>query len=137
VNAQVRDLSNTSWYSTNSSYLSAYNSSYWQNYSSCSNYGTLSCTNSTSGYSYGSMYGYNEVGGAGFSWTGSTALTLYTNATNMAKHDQYALYLGMYLDAGSSLDAYGLLSHWGGSASASINLLTLGNGAVLNSITIA
>jgi hypothetical protein len=136
MSAYVQDLNNGSWYNYNYSYADAYNYSYWENYTSCSNYGTPSCYNFTggSGYLYG--YGYNEVGTVGFTFNGANIITMWTNGTNMIKGHHYLLVITVSDDKSAYAYDYNTLGFWAASASASINLSTLGNGARLNSVTI-
>ncbi|MCI4330492.1 MAG: hypothetical protein L3K19_01415 [Thermoplasmata archaeon] len=136
MSGYVSDLNNGSWYNYNGSYADAYNYSFWENYTSCSNYGTPSCYNSTTGYGYLYSYGYNEVGLAAWTFNGATTFTMWNNGTNMVKGHHYVLYVSLSDDKEAYADAYNLLGHWAGSASASINMATLGNGAKLNSVAI-
>jgi len=111
-----------------------YASTYWPgafNYSDNSTYEyCYSSTCSSSNYSYGGLSG-------GFS--GAMSNTWFINGTyNPA--DSYALIGYIYGAAYASVSAYGYPAQpggtFGGSASASFNMNTLGNGAVLNSITV-
>lgn len=135
--AYVVDATNTSWYNSNYSYAQAYNYTYWGNSTYCYNYGTPACSNTTGGSSYGAAYAYNAPGWTGFTWAGTTVFTMWTNGTNMVKTDKFVLVLNIGLGHSASVYAYNLLAYWAGSASASINMATLGNGATLSSITIS
>jgi hypothetical protein len=105
-------------------------------YSYCYNYGTPGCSNFTGGSSFGSAYGYSSSGWGAWTWSGSTPVTMWNNATSMKSSDKYQLRFFIYLSHGASTFAYNLAAAWAASASASINMATLGNGATLGSITI-
>jgi len=135
ASAQVVDLNNGSWYG-NYSYASAYNYSYWENYTYCYNYGSPACSNFTGGASYMYGYGYNYMAGAPWTFNGANSLTLWTNGTSMVRGHHYVLLLSVSDDKEAYAYQINELGFWAASASASINMATLGNGARLNSITI-
>jgi hypothetical protein len=137
VNTQVVDLSNSSWFYTNGSYVAANNQSYWSNQTTCYNYGVPTCSNSTYGYNSSSAFGYGGIGYGTFTWNGATTLTLWSNSSYMVKTDHFALLVDIYMGVSTQAQQNQLVSPWAGGAFASINMASLGNGAVLNSITIA
>ena len=125
ADAWVVDLTNGStFYST--TFFFMYNDTYQQNYTYCYS-GTC--------YSYNYSYGTSPGG-----FSGTFAYTSYSNGTYNAAH-KYALLT--YVDAFvyASLSNYAYPGASGpfptGTASASINMATLGNGATLTSVTIA
>jgi hypothetical protein len=132
----VIDLSNSSWYGTNYSYASGYNSSYFQNYTYCYNYGTPSCSNSTYSSNYSSAYSNNAPGWAAFVWNGGTTFTAWTNSTAMNKADKFALLVYVSVYGSVNTVAENLLMPWPAVSAASVNMATLGNGATLSSVTI-
>ena len=133
----VVDLTNTSWYA-NYSYADAYTSGYWENYTYCYNYGTPTCSNFTGGSGYSSAYAYNAPAFASsFLWNGASSWSMWTNGTNMVKTHHYAIILTESVYAGAYAYAYNINAHWNAAASAMINMATLGNGARVNSVTIA
>lgn len=136
LSVSVVDLNNASWYSQNYSYAYAYNNSYTENYSDCYNYGTPTCYNSNGTHSYGYSYGYNDPGFAAFAWNGATSFSMWTNATMMVKTHHYALIISISTSTDAFAEKYNVIGAWTGSASDSINMGTLGNGAKLNSVTI-
>jgi hypothetical protein len=76
------------------------------------------------------------VGGTGGSFSGSTAFTWFVNATGLVASHTYFLEVDLFGGAQTEIDSYG--THvTGGLASATLNFATLGNGAKLNSITVA
>lgn len=133
--ASVQDLQNSSWYA-NSSYGYTYNDTYFENYTECYNYGTPTCANYT-GSSYHYAYGYNDPGFSSFTMNGATSFALWTNGTHMVKTHHYILIVEIYIYADAYAEQANLLGPWSGSAVSSVNLATLGNGATLNSVTIA
>lgn len=130
------DASNSSWYSYNSSYASAYNDSYYDNSTYCYNYGTPSCSNSTYAYNYSSAYSYNAPGFATFAWNGLTTYSSWTNGSYMKSTDKYYLAIYFGVSGSGGAQSTNLLAPWNVLASGSVNMATLGNGAVLNSVTI-
>ncbi|MCI4330464.1 MAG: hypothetical protein L3K19_01265 [Thermoplasmata archaeon] len=133
----LQDLNNNTWYSTNGSSLYAYNDSYWQNYTDCYNYGTPTCSNTTGSSGYAFQYGYNAVGFNAFTWNGATPFTSWTNGSYMVKSHHYVLVISLYLYTYAFADQLNLLHPWAGTSVATVNMATLGNGATLQSITIA
>jgi hypothetical protein len=132
----VVDLTNTSWYG-NYSYADSYNYGYWENYTYCYNYGTPTCSNFTGGAGYASAYGYNAPAFAtNFLWNGASSWTMWNNGTGMLKTHHYALILSESVSASAYAYYYNIAGSWLASASASINMGTLGNGATVNSVTI-
>lgn len=135
--AWVTDLQNGSWYS-NFSEVQSYNETGWQNYTECYNYSGATCYNNT-GLSPNNVgqYGYNAPGFAtSFAWGSKSSYTMWTNTTNMVGTHRYVLIVAMFFEVFAEAGAYNVLGHWSGSAAASLNMATLGNGAKLNSVTI-
>jgi len=136
VNLNVVDLTNSSWYG-NYSYADSYNESYFENYTDCYNYGTPTCYNYSAANTYNYNYSYNAAGFTAFSWNGATTWTMWTNGTNMIKTHHYALILSISVSADTYAEYYHTLTHWAASAVGMVNMATLGNGAKINSVTIA
>lgn len=136
IYSNVVDLNNNSWYA-NYSYGFTYNNSGWENYTDCYNYGTPTCYNNTGPYSSSFAYGYNEAGMSTFNWNGATSISLWNNGTNMVKTHHYLLAVEVYLYGGAYAEKANLLGAWSGTASMSINMGTLGNGATLSSVVIS
>jgi len=136
VSSSVQDLSNTSWYS-NSSYVYGYNDSYNENYTDCYNYGTPTCYNYSYANSYHGSYGYNTAGVSSFTMNGASSLVLYNNGTHMVRGHHYVLTFEAFVYTDLFAEKANLLGPWTGSASAVINLATLGNGATLSSVSIS
>ncbi|MCI4331330.1 MAG: hypothetical protein L3K19_05730 [Thermoplasmata archaeon] len=134
VSSSITDLSNSSWYG-NYSYGDSYNESAYENYTECYNYGTPTCYNGTS-YHYANTYGYNEAGFSAFTWNGATTFSLWNNGTHMVKSHHYVLVISVYFSTEAFAEQANLLGPWAGSAVASMNGATLGNGATLNSVSI-
>jgi hypothetical protein len=132
---QLQDLQNSSWHGNFSEGYS-YNDTYFENYTECYNYGTPTCYNGTSG-SYHYAYGLNAPGFSAFTMNGATSFSLWNNGTNMVRAHHYVMVVEIYIYADAYAEQANLLGHWSGSAVASVNMATLGNGATLNSITIA
>ena len=129
----VQDLNNNSWYG-NYSYMDSYNDSYWENYTYCYNYGTPSCSNHTGSGGYAYTFSWNEQGA--FAVNGASTLTFWTNGTNMVRTHHYVVYISISTNIGDYADQYNLAGHWLASASASMNLATLGNGAKVGSVVV-
>jgi len=136
VSASVQDLNNNSWYAHNYSYAYSFNESGWENYTDCYNYGTPSCSNTTGPFGYAYSYGYNDPGFSTFTLNGATSFSLWTNGTMMVKGHHYVLIVSLYVYGEAFADQANLLGPWSGSALATINMATLGNGATLNSLTV-
>jgi len=137
VYTQLVDLSNSSWYHHNYTYASVYNDSYWENYSSCYNYGTPTCYNTSGNLSYHGGYGYNSPGAATCTLSGTCTFTQWTNSTApMPRTDRWAVVVYFSASAYSSAFYQNVAGPFVGSASASMNMATLGNGAKIASITI-
>jgi hypothetical protein len=76
------------------------------------------------------------VGGTGGSFSATTMFTWFVNATGLVTSHTYFLEVDLFGGTQTEIDAYN--THvTGGLATASLNFATLGNGAKLNSITIA
>jgi hypothetical protein len=133
----VIDLSNSSWYSRNYSYADVYNYSEYQNYTDCYNYSTATCYNSSGTFMNQYAYGYNDPGFSLFSFNGATTFSLWANGTNMVKTDHFAVIFSISISADGYGYGYNLLGPFSGKGAASVNMGTLGNGATLNSVTIA
>lgn len=133
VDAQVQDLNNASWFS-NFSYVDTFNETFWENFTDCFNFGTPSCSNNTgfSNFSFG--FGFNQVGKISFS--GASALTMWTNGTKMVRSHHYVIDLSISFGVESFVAQFNLASHWAASSAASLNMATLGNGAKLGSVVI-
>lgn len=132
------DLNNTSWHGYNLSGANIVKISEWVNETSCGNNGTYSgCGNYTG--DVGSKYWWegDAAGFLPFKWTGTMKVTAWTNGTGMKTADHYALVGSVEAFVEAFVHEDGLKARWAASASASINLATLGNGAKLNSITIS
>jgi len=136
VEAQVTDLSNSSWYS-NYSYAESYNDSYFENYTDCYNYGTPTCYNYSASASFANTYGYNAAGVSTFTTNGASSLVLWSNGTNMVRAHHYVVIVEVFMYIDSYAEKANLLGPWTGSSSGTLNLATLGNGATLNSISIS
>jgi hypothetical protein len=132
----VTDLTNGSWYG-NYSYWYAGNASYYVNDTYCYNGGTPSCHNVTVGITNGYGYGHNSAGWGTWTFSGSNAITMWTNGTNMVATHKFVLIIALSQSHSAYVQRYNLLAAWAAGASASTNMATLGNGASLNSITIA
>lgn len=76
------------------------------------------------------------LGGATGSFSGSQNIVWYVNATALNTSQSFILEIDLFGQAYAEMDAYNTYIT-GGSAQASLNFATLGNGATLNSITIA
>jgi hypothetical protein len=74
------------------------------------------------------------VGGSGSSFTSSSAVTWYVNATGLNSSDSFILEVDLYGGAIAELDSSNT-KITGGHADASLNFGTLGYGAVLNWVT--
>jgi hypothetical protein len=137
LGAYLVDLTNSSWYHYNYTSLYAYNDSGWSNYSSCYNYGTPSCYNSSGNFSYHGAFGYNAPGAATCGLTGTCTFTLWSNSTApMPRTDRWAVEIYFYSSADSYASYSNVAGPFVGSAAASINMATLGNGAKVTSVTI-
>jgi hypothetical protein len=139
TSAYLVDENNVSWYGT-SAYGYDQNDSYWQNYTDCYNFGTPACTNITGtvwGASGSGIYSTNIVGFSGFTWNGTNTWTMWANGTNMVRNHHYVLVFGIGMSVTVFASAYNLLGFWAGTAGATINMGTLGNGANLRSVTVS
>jgi len=135
--ASLVDLSNSSWYKHNYTYVEAYNDSYYQNYTDCYNYGTVTCYNTTGNHSYHGPFGYNAPGYLGCSLSGSCSFTLWTNSTApMPRTDRWAVIVSLYMETNGYASSVNVAGAFLAAATASMNLATLGNGAKITSVTI-
>ncbi len=136
ASAALMDTSDFTWTSFNQSSANSYNSTGWENYTLCYNYGTPTC----GGYTgpTGAVYstGSNNPGFAGFTFSGTTTFTLWNNGTAMVAGHHYLLVVSMGVSATAYASMSNLKAAWTASATASINMASLGNGATLNSVTI-
>jgi hypothetical protein len=137
ISSRVVDLNNASWYQYNGSGVQMYNESGWLNYTDCYNYGTPTCYNTTGPFSYAFSSFLNTQGFSASAWSGSVGATFWTNGTSMRAGHHYALLVTVSFFVEAFAIAYGLTTPWVASASASLNMATLGNAARLNSISIS
>jgi len=137
LGANLIDITNSSWYHHNYTYVDVYNDSYWSNYSSCYNYGTPSCYNQSGNYSYHGAYSYNAPGATTCSLSGTCTFTMWTNSTApMPRTDRWMLEIYLYTSADASASYSNVAGPFVGSAAASVNMATLGNGAKVTSVTV-
>ena len=136
LSVSLIDLNNGSWYSFNSSSAASSNTSGWENYTYCSNFGAPSCSNYTGATGSTYLAGSNDPGFAAFAFTGKTTFTLWNNATGMVAGHHYLMLVNLVISATSYAFMYNLKVPWVASASAGIDMATLGHGARLVSLTI-
>ena len=136
VSATLFDESNLTWTGYTTSSAASYNSSGWENYTYCENYGTPLCANFTG--PTGSVYstGTNDPGFSAFTFAGTSSFSLWNNGTAMVANHHYLLIVTLGLSANCYAFNSNVRSVWNATASASINMSTGGNGALLNSITV-
>ncbi|MCI4331257.1 MAG: hypothetical protein L3K19_05365 [Thermoplasmata archaeon] len=131
------DLTNPAVLRANTSDATAYNDYYWANSTYCDNLGgSLSCSNFTGGSGGRGTFETNAAGVPSFNWTGATYFTMWTNGTKMVSGDRYGLIVTISTDVDASTWSSNLVTPWFAVNAASINMSTLGNGAVLSSLVI-
>lgn len=136
LRTMVVDLNHGGWSGTNLSSLQVQNQSFWGNYSECYNYGHPICVNFTNAGVWGGASLLNGAESGPWTWNGVDSVTLWTNATSMAKADRFALVVSVWVLGTANANAVNLKAPWVGSAYASINIATLGDQLKLDSITI-
>jgi hypothetical protein len=80
--------------------------------------------------------GYGSAGVRGLHWNGLSNFKIWDNGTSMVSSHHYVLVLSFTLEASADTAAIELLGTFPASASVSINMGSLGNGATLNSVVI-
>jgi hypothetical protein len=136
IGAGMFDLDNSTWYNYTGAYVAEYNQSFWENYSYCSSPAFPTCYNSNGSFGYSANNSVNAQGLSSFTWNGVTTLTLWVNGSAMARTHHYMVVFAV----GTTVEAWAakvnVAGSWTGSASASINMGTSGNGVKLNSVII-
>jgi len=109
----------------------------WANYTSCGPIGpgpAWGCSTTTGPFNSSERSGVGAAVPGGFQWNGTTALSLWTNASGLRQGGGYALQVDLTLGLSASAGASNIARAWPAQSHGSLRLARPGTLAALDSL---